>query len=323
MAAFGLLVMSSAVKAQTKYTVTDLGGGTSLTAINNHGEIAGSFYIGNNLDNPQHAFLYKNGKMIDLGTLPGYDTSVSTAINNLGEVVGLSYNANNTVTGSPTHAFLYNGTKLIDLGTGGQVLGINDSGEMTGYWNNKSTTAIAFRYMGGKIFDIATIAIAKGGGVGAGVNDAGQVIGTGLPSPEYGFLYSNGRFQNLGDFQPLSINAHGQMAGSEPPYGLGRACLYSGGHLTALGLLPGQVRNKAYSINDAGEIIGISYGPDASMETLFIYRGGQVYNLQEFLVTPGWTLVNLGQINNAGQITGIATYIADRPSHGVLLTPVR
>jgi probable HAF family extracellular repeat protein len=131
MAAFGLLVMSSAVKAQTKYTVTDLGGGTSLTAINNHGEIAGSFYIGNNLDNPQHAFLYKNGKMIDLGTLPGYDTSVSTAINNLGEVVGLSYNANNTVTGSPTHAFLYNGTKLIDLGTGGQVLGINDSGEMT------------------------------------------------------------------------------------------------------------------------------------------------------------------------------------------------
>ena len=66
---------------------------------------------------PQHAFLYSNGTMTDLGTLGG-TVSVATGINTAGQVVG-----NSNITGDVDfHAFLYNNGTMTDLGTFGGTI---------------------------------------------------------------------------------------------------------------------------------------------------------------------------------------------------------
>jgi probable HAF family extracellular repeat protein len=117
--------------------MTDLGtlpggAGSTATGINASGQIVG--YSGT-ADVSNHAFLYSNGIMTDLGTLGG-NSSAATAINSHGEVVGYADSA------SGTHAFLYFNGVMIDLDS---LLptnperafrfanAINDSGQIAGY----------------------------------------------------------------------------------------------------------------------------------------------------------------------------------------------
>jgi len=93
-----------------------LGGALSRALdINNRGQVVGWSYTGRR-DFETHAFLWQDGKIQDLGTLPGYDNSEAKAINEKGEVVGdLIEHA--TSTGGVHHAFLYRDGKLQDLNT--------------------------------------------------------------------------------------------------------------------------------------------------------------------------------------------------------------
>ena len=71
----------------------DLGGGGSRPAdINNAGQVVGSSYtaIVTDLGPMQHAFLWQNGAMTDLGVLPGDEDSGAAAINSHGVIVGSS-----------------------------------------------------------------------------------------------------------------------------------------------------------------------------------------------------------------------------------------
>lgn len=61
-----------------------LGGpGSQAVAMNDRGQVVGSAENG-------HAFLWQNGKKIDLGTLPDATESEAVAINNHGQIVGRS-----------------------------------------------------------------------------------------------------------------------------------------------------------------------------------------------------------------------------------------
>jgi len=73
-------------KAQTNYTMTDLGGG-SASGINNRGDVTGFYYVSST---HYYAFLYKNGRMLDLGTLVAGGNSEAFGINDKDEVVGVS-----------------------------------------------------------------------------------------------------------------------------------------------------------------------------------------------------------------------------------------
>jgi probable HAF family extracellular repeat protein len=65
---------TATTRAQSRYTISDLGtlgGKTSLaTGVNNRGEVIGSADLPGNTGS-FHAFIYKLGKMEDLGTLGG------------------------------------------------------------------------------------------------------------------------------------------------------------------------------------------------------------------------------------------------------------
>ncbi len=130
------LLLASAISAQTRYTVKDLGGlrsaGHTSTglAINNFGQVAGVSAI-DDQGIFQHGFLYSNGKMIEIGpaTEEGsfdhpYTTIFANGINDLGQVVGSSvlYDPNGTCC-NRTIAFLYRNGKFTDLGTLGGTFG--------------------------------------------------------------------------------------------------------------------------------------------------------------------------------------------------------
>jgi probable HAF family extracellular repeat protein len=116
------------------------GSGSTATAINNAGQVAGS--SNSSADGQPHAFRYDGlpgtGAMRDLGTLPGFASSHAAGINASGQVVGDV----DTADGNIIHAFIYKGTPgvdgvMTDLKTlPGAALsfavGINDSGYVLG-----------------------------------------------------------------------------------------------------------------------------------------------------------------------------------------------
>jgi len=159
-----------------------LGGTYSVGAgINDSGQIVGSASLANN---NVHAFLYSAGKMTDLGTLGGID-SMANAINNAGQVVGWS-----DLSSETGHAFLYSGGKTTDLGIlptakGSTATSINNSGVIVGYayYGSHVGQRRAVIYTASGPVDLNTRIPAGSGWIllqANGVNDAGQIVGTGL-----------------------------------------------------------------------------------------------------------------------------------------------
>lgn len=159
----------------------NLGGTYSVGAgINDSGQIVGSATVKNG---NVHAFLYSAGKMADLGTLGGID-STANAINNAGQVVGWS-----DLSSNAGHGFLYSGGKMTDLGTlpsatGSTATGINSSGVVVGYatYGRHVGQRRAVIYTSSGPADLNTVIPAGTGWIllqANGINDAGQIVGTG------------------------------------------------------------------------------------------------------------------------------------------------
>ncbi|MGA2963972.1 MAG: hypothetical protein ABSD96_20070 [Candidatus Korobacteraceae bacterium] len=323
---------ASAASAQLTYTITDLGslpGGAGIgTAINASGQVTG---YGDSAGT--QAFLYSNGTITELGTLPGGGLSFGYGINDSGQVVGESNG-----TSFLGHAFLYSGGTMTDLGTlpGGSASsgqGINASGQIAGLSSGGSFHQHAFLYSSGTMTDLGTF---PGGSfsTGLGINDAGWVTGSsdgnGISSGNaHAFLY-DGTMHDLGTLpggtfsEGQSINASGQIAGvgDGPGFiGTSHALLYSGGVMHDLGTLPGGAASFGITINASGQVVGDSSGTNFS-DHAFLYSGGTMTDLNTVLPpNSGWTILIANGINDAGQITGVGTPPGGPGTSAFILTP--
>jgi probable HAF family extracellular repeat protein len=125
----------------TRGRLKDLGtlGGDNSSArwINDAGEVVGRADLYPDL-NTRHGFLWKNGAMTDLGVVGSDPCSTAYAINSSEQIVGVS-----SPCGQSGHGFLWeNGGPMVDLQTLvlpgsdltiGEVLYINDAGEISGF----------------------------------------------------------------------------------------------------------------------------------------------------------------------------------------------
>lgn len=108
---------------------------TRQQAFSDRGHVVGS---STTASGDEHAFLWQDGEMVDLGTLGG-TTSAATAVNDRGQVVGHS----TTATGEQ-HAFLWHEGRMIDLGRtlaeGSTAVDINDRGQIVGHTTSTGDT---------------------------------------------------------------------------------------------------------------------------------------------------------------------------------------
>lgn len=255
----------------------DLGtlGGTVTegAALNDQGAVVGSSVTHGHVS---HAFLWRDGKMVDLGTLGGRQSG-ATAINDRGQIVGWSD------TGRPgqSHAFLWRNGKMIDLGTLGgaesQSAAINDKGEVVGSSETDRPGEFhAFVWHDGRMTDLGAPNGLDSSAVA--INDGGQVIGSSSDfTREYPFVWSNGKLTLLStaglDIGVRAINDRGEILGDEVPArgrGVGRVFVWQHGKRLDLG------RGGAWSIDDRGDVVGVTTEPSGLYGRAFFWHDGRV-----------------------------------------------
>src|SRR5215469_18413143 len=308
-----------AAAATSTYSETimgSLGGGfTDATAINASGQVTGYSATNHEIQIPcppgpygtakkclepiEHAFLFSNGTMTDLGTLDGSGTgSEGVAINDSGEVVGVS----ETKAGT-SDAFLSNGKTMTDLGPTSQFYphGINDSGQIAGTCDQSSPCVDS----NGTFTTLPDPPGLTCNGVTA-INNNGQVLGScGDPSGNsHGVVWTNGTptvLPTLGGpyFAATAINNHGDVTGfGQTSTFAQHGFLYKNGTMTDLG-------NNVfmYAINDSDVMVGNNQ----------IISNGVQQDINN-LIPAGDPGINYAVgINDNGQI------IAE--TNGILLTP--
>jgi probable HAF family extracellular repeat protein len=326
-------VCASDASAQTpRYTVTDLGP-FAPASVNEVGQVTGSAI----LDNRAYAAFW-DGTFKTINP-PGAVSGRAGSINNHGHAVGTA-DFCDTVDGNNVNcrvrAFVYHGGSAFTvLGTlGGRDShgrDIDDAGVVYGYSTTPGVNGEwqAFIYKGGQFENIGE-KMGTRSSLGNAINSVGQLSGHYSVSNGSGgvFIYDtrDGTFSLFpvtgGDGR---LNDHGQVVGglSGNDDGTGRAFLLAGGVVKNLGTLqPSHGYSRAMSINNAGQIVGISSASwfTREDERAFLYESGAMLDLNAHIpAASGWVLKEATDINGSGQIVGRGTL--NGQERGFLLTP--
>jgi probable HAF family extracellular repeat protein len=303
----------------------------------------------------EHAVLWKDGEIIDLGTL---GTGVNTAglyIKNSGQVVGFGTADTDpdpfasiglTPFASHTHTFIWKDGLIQDLGTLGgpdafataggcnlQRDGLVAGASFTTSTPNASgfPTLDPFLWKDGTMIDLGGL----GGTFGFAqcANNRGQVIGqSNLPGDEnqHAFLWEKGTMQALGGSFSLAIwrNNTGDVAGGSDTDGNEsfHATLWRDRRAHDLGALDGDCASLAFAINSKSQIIGQSFNCEANTARAVLWDSGTIIDLNEAIPEDSsLRLTETFNINEHGEIVGrglpVGCDSGDACGHIFLLVP--
>jgi probable HAF family extracellular repeat protein len=257
------------------------------------------------------AVLWRDGKIVNLGTLGGYE-SAAAAVNRRGDVVGAALNVTPEAFpsrapyndffiygyGTEPHAFLWSNGNMRDLGT-----------------------------LGGR--DSAALFVNEKGQV-AGTSDVDAIRNpvTGLPTV-HPFLWERGRMHDLiADAPPgmfggtygitAWINERGQVLGTMNLTGdtTWHSFLWDEGVITDLGTLGGNITTAQW-MNEAGHVVGKSdvtaictacaLNNQKQLHRPFLWRDGRMTDLG---VLDGDTAGAAYSVNERDQVVGVTTACA-------------
>jgi probable HAF family extracellular repeat protein len=252
--------------------------------INQTGVISGSRLAGSQNALTEHAFIYSNNTLTDLGTLPNpNNSSRGNRINSAGQVAGVSYYIFGVY--QMNSIFLYSPGQMNSVYSGGPNLGQTS----------------------GELLDI---------------NDIGQVAGSvpfnaGSGSCFHAFLYANGTRRDLGALpghqcsSGQAINNRGDVAGvsrTDVSTFEERLFIYSAGVLHDLGSLggcPSCGHSYVTAMNNSGQIVGFYWPAGGAPFSAFLYTDGLLTDLNSLIpADSGWILKTANDVNERGEIVG-------------------
>jgi probable HAF family extracellular repeat protein len=323
-----------------EYIIIDLGaigdGSSYGHGLNSFGHVTGYATV----DGNSHAFLWKCGTMIDLGT-GGFDNSVGWGINDSEQIAGCLYD---TAPEQDANGFVWEDGAFSDIGSGPngvhpvEARGINVKGQVTGYYTLAEGNRRAFVCFGptdgnsqwDDLIDSGISAIAgfaESNSVALAIDNDGNLAGYWDGGGGIGgFVRLTGVVEDAGrcdgnDMYLQAINSSGQAVGYSSDGGTDTAIFYQGGSWVALD--PCSAESRANGINSAGEIVGKYY--DGNDWQAFIWRGGFRHDLKQQLALTSsaqnwWKLTDANAINEQGQIVGYGTI--DGEVHAYRMDPL-
>jgi probable HAF family extracellular repeat protein len=284
--------------------VPTLGGSqVDVRALNNRGALAGFSRTANE---EQHAFVFLDGVMRDLGTLGG-SVSLATGLNDMGDAI-----CDSDTPDWWQHASVYRGGRLVDLGVlpGGSfstAISLNDAGDVAGQGDTADFSIRGFLFRNDQLTDIGSL----GGGYSfvTDMNASGHIVGESWTDmfESRAFVFRDGTMTDLetlggSSSKAWGINDKGVIVGeSTDVTGNTRAFRFSSGSMEDLGTLGGSAA-AAYAINNAGDILGDSLIADDLDYHAFLFVGGRMLDLG----TLGGTYSASAAMNNLGHVIGDA-----------------
>jgi probable HAF family extracellular repeat protein len=307
------------VSAATMYTFSDLAPANASTysraySINDRGQIVG---FSDNDTGPAEITLWQGTTTSTLGVLDPRASAFD--INDHGQVVTMENNAV-LINSRTACAETFNGAGLYSSATG-----INNRGFVVGYrrtaagndrallWNprtgNGPDAARDLGSIGGKPSDWSDA---------NAINDRNEIVGESQNAAGqfHAFIW-NGVMTDIGtsfgaNSAAYDVNDKGIVIG-----------WILTGHVTGFLWMNGQITMLPFmptSINDRGQIVGFSDTSTFPVGTPWLYENGISIDLNTVVPSIPGSIVNVFDINNAGQIVG-GYRTLDGTEHGYLLTP--
>ena len=331
------MIVVSLVAAPNLLDGEDLGciseGQCFSQVINEAGWVAGYGDAPNGMS--QHGFVWNGSELEHIVPLnyPNGGNCWAYGINDLGDVVGYSSNG-----GLSIHAFLWDSEQMNDLGVPewatvdfSRAQDVNNNGWVVGMAGGVPYDLRGFIKHGETWDEIPTF----GGNesraysindlndvVGYARNEEGKFRAFGIPAGNLNLMTDLGDLGG-GAAQAFDVNNLRQVTGQskvDDTYWHGYIWSLDDGMID-LGTLGGN-ESYAWSINDSGVVVGKSQVPEGGTHG-FIWMDGVMYDVNNFLVQDiDITIVNVRDINSAGQLAAVAQY-PDGTKRPYLLTPMK